>query len=581
MIYSKPKQVSDFKIVLLFSLFSFHQLFYIPKIGTWWDEPYNVLAGKLTVGKLKYLLFGIETKEYISDFSDHEFFGMFYQLQTFLFTKLSRFYQEFDLDYLNIRNELHFSYFLRHIYLHIYICVLLYIIYYLLKELQSEKFAFIYVVFLILIPTINGYSLFDDKDLPYGLHLFISFLLYFYFVKNFDKSNLKHLLPLTGLAFGTLLLIRFNGTVFLIISIISINIFFLKNLLNKKFIFNNLIIAGYALTVFLLGTIQGMSDYYKYLKNLYWQQFKVSTWFGETIVNGETFERSGDFTYIFKIFLYKLPIVYLLSILCLIFFYKKIIDNLLLLSTFTFLTIFFSAFIIFKPAAYNYERQYIFLFFFINLLVVFCIDFISSKTIQIIILSFFVFFTIYSQYGLEQYKYTYLNELVDEDSISTIEKGCFENGDCGTWSTDHLSISGLGLAEMAIKSQLPVFSCSPYQTVSLFNVKNSYINLNNNFIFESGKDVMDYTTLQTSVNDVKPTSTIFTNREQFSDYLSENNIKAFSIISEHHIQSTGNVCINKLKSQNSFKCVLVDENFVKLRNTKITINYLLKCDLDF
>lgn len=580
MIYSKFRQINDFKIVLLFTLFSFHQLFYIPKIGTWWDEPYNVLAGKLTVAKLKYLLFGIETKEYISDFSDHEFFGMFYQLQTFLFTKLSRFYQDFDLDYLNIRNELHFSYFLRHIYLHIYICVLLYIIYYILKKLQSEKFAFIYLVFLILIPTINGYSLFDDKDLPYGLHLFISFLLYFYFVKNFDKSNIKHILPLTGLAFGVLLLIRFNGTAFLIISIISINIFFLKNLFNKKFIFDNLIIAGYALTVFLLGTIQGMSNYYKYIKNLYWQQFKVSTWFGETIVNGETFERSGDFTYIFKIFLYKLPIVYLVSIICLIFFYKKIIENLLLLSTCTFLSIFFIAFIVLKPAAYSYERQYIFLFFFINLLVVFCIDSISSKTIQIITLSFFIFFTIYTQYGLEQYKYTYLNELVDEDSISTIDKGCFENGDCGTWSTDHLSISGLGLADMAIKSQLPVFSCSPYQTVSLFNVKNSYINLNNNFVFESGRDVMDYTTLQTSVNDVIPTSTIFSNREQFNDYLSENNIKAFSIISEHHIQSTGNVCLNKLKRQNNFKCVLVEENFVKLRKTKITINYLLQCDVD-
>ena len=91
---------------------------------------------------------------------------------------------------------------------------------------------------------------------------------------------------------------------------------------------------------------------------------------------------------------------------------------------------------------------------------------------------------------------------------------------------------------------------------------------------------MDYTTLQTSVNDVIPTSTIFSNREQFNDYLSENNIKAFSIISEHHIQSTGNVCLNKLKRQNNFKCVLVEENFVKLRKTKITINYLLQCDVD-
>jgi hypothetical protein len=580
-IYLNTKQLGNKKIYALLALFSVHQFFYIPKIGTWWDEPYNVLAGKLTVGKLKSLLLGIETKEYRSDFSDHEFFGMFYQLQTFVFTKLSRFYDNFNLDSLNIRSELHFSYFLRHIYLHIYTCILLFIIYYLLKKLQSEHFAFMYILLLILIPSINGYSLFDDKDIPYGLHLFISFLIYFYFVKNYEKTNLKRLLPLTGIAFGVLLLIRFNGIIFLIISIFSINIFFLKYALNKKYIINNLIIAGYALIVFLLGTIQGMGNYYKYLKNLYWQQFKVSTWFGETIVNGETFSKSGDFTYIFKIFLYKLPIVYLASIFCLIFFFRKISKNLLLLSGLTFLIIFSIAFITFKPAAYNYERQYIFLFFFINLLVVFCIDFISAENLKISLLSFFVLFTIYTQYGLEQYKYIYVNELVEENSISTIDNDCFESGNCGTWSTDHLSISGLELADMAVRSPYPVFSCSPYHTISIFNDRDNYINLNNKYIFESGVDVMDYTSEQNSIIEVTTSKPIFQKMEQFNNYLSEYSVGIFTVISEHSLSSKGNGCLNKLKRENNFECILADENFVKLRSTKITVNYSLNCKLNF
>ena len=155
----------------------------------------------------------------------------------------------------------------------------------------------------------------------------------------------------------------------------------------------------------------------------------------------------------------------------------------LLLSGLTFLIIFSIAFITFKPAAYSYERQYIFLFFFINLLVVFCIDFINAKNLKISLLSFFVLFTIYTQYGLEQYKYIYVNELVEEDSISTIDNDCFKSGDCGTWSTDHLSVSGLDLADMAVSSPYAVFSCSPYHTISIFNDKDSYINLNNKYIF--------------------------------------------------------------------------------------------------
>ena len=63
------------------------------------------------------------------------------------------------------------------------------IIYYLLKRVESEKFAFLYVLVLILIPSVNGYSLFDDKDIPFGLHLFIAYLSYALFIKKFEVIN--------------------------------------------------------------------------------------------------------------------------------------------------------------------------------------------------------------------------------------------------------------------------------------------------------------------------------------------------------------------------------------------------------
>ena len=169
--------LKKYKLVILLLFFSAHQLFYSIKIGTWWDEPYDQLGAKLTIGKIKFLFFDLETNEYRFDFSDHEFFGMFYQLQAFYFSKLAIFYNNMNLDFLDIRSEIHFVYYLRHIYLHLYLCFGIVIIYYLLKRVESEKFAFLYVLVLILIPSVNGYSLFDDKDIPFGLHFYSLFIL--------------------------------------------------------------------------------------------------------------------------------------------------------------------------------------------------------------------------------------------------------------------------------------------------------------------------------------------------------------------------------------------------------------------
>ena len=285
-------------------------------------------------------LCGIKTNEYRYDFSDHEFFGMLYQIQAYLFTKLNFLYDIFSISYFN--NKVHFTFFLRHLYLIFYTVLGLYIIYLLLSKIESNRLGFRYILFLIFLPSINGFSLFDDKDVPFALHLFIAFLLYLNFFKNFElnkKSNF-YLEFLTGLSFGMLLLIRFNGIAFLIILLVSINLLNYKNLFNKNFIKANFMMAFLSLFTFTVGTIQGWSEYVKYLKNLYWQQFKVSTWSGTTIVNGEVFEKSGDSSYLLKMFFYKLPIPYLIMIFISIALIKKFKKNYLFISSINFLILF-------------------------------------------------------------------------------------------------------------------------------------------------------------------------------------------------------------------------------------------------
>ena len=92
---------------------------------------------------------------------------------------------------------------------------------------------------------------------------------------------------------------------------------------------------------------------------------------------------------------------------------------------------------------------------------------------------------------------------------------------------------------------------------------------------------MDYTREQNSIMGVETSQPVFQKREQFNNYLSDNNVEIFTIISEHSLSSNGNGCLNKLKRENNFECILDDENSVKLRSTKITINYSLNCILNF
>lgn len=575
-------KIVRYKFHFLILFFSIHQLLYLPKIGSWWDEPYDQLGAKLTIGKIKYLFFDIESNEYRFDFSDHEFFGMFYQLQAFYFSKLGMFYQNLNLNLLDIRSEIHFVYYLRHFYLHIYFCVGIIIIYSLLKKLESEKFAFIYVLVLILIPSINGYSLFDDKDVPFGLHLFLAFLSYTLFIKNLkeEKKISNKTLFLTGLSFGLVLLIRFNGIAFLIFILASLNIQSLARLKNLKFLIYNFQIGLYSLIVFLIGTIQGFDNYYKYLKNLYWQQFKVATWFGETIVNGEVFYRSGDISYIFKIIFYKLPSLYFISLLLLVILYKNFKYDLLIKSSLIFMALFFTAFIVFKPAAYNYERQYLFLFFFLALLVTSGIYFIASRKLQTTFLLILIIFTIYSQSGLGEYKYVYLNEFVNENKITSINDDCFINNNCGQWSTDHLSVSGISMSNMITSANIPVFVCAPYHTVSIFNSKENLVDLDGKYTFKSGVDTMDYTVKRVNIEKNGTEKKVFRNKDIFNGFLKKEAIKEFLIVSEHIITSNGNQCLYDLKKENDLRCALEKENYAFMRNTKITINFMLKCNRD-
>ena len=210
----------------------------------------------------------------------------------------------------------------------------------------------------------------------------------------------------------------------------------------------------------------------------------------------------------------------------------------------------------------------------------FALNLIKSEKIYKVVLFLFVLFVSYSQYGLGEYKYTYLNEFVDEKEISLINDECFEEEHCGDWSTDHLSISGLKMLNMISNEKSPILSCAPFHTISIFNQNNQSILFNEKYSFKSGRNIADYTLDPDYVVSSKNDLTIYTNKKMFSDLLNKYETNSFSILSEHHLTPKGNNCIDYLKQEGfQFKCNLVDEVYVKLRGNKVNLSFLLDCKL--
>ena len=105
-----------------------------------------------------------------------ETYGQFISFQQFYFSRLF-----VDSDLLNNffdENNIVSSFyskttFLRYFYLNIYVSAMLLILYFSLSSFKNKKFAFLFIILLVLIPSINGHSLFNQKDISFMFHIFL------------------------------------------------------------------------------------------------------------------------------------------------------------------------------------------------------------------------------------------------------------------------------------------------------------------------------------------------------------------------------------------------------------------------
>ena len=218
----------------------------------------------------------------------------------------------------------------------------------------------------------------------------------------------------------------------------------------------------------------------------------------------------------------------MISIFCLAFLREVKFSNLGNFSIFLILIIFI-AFSIIRPISYDGIRQYIFVVPFVVYIYVEMYEKLIKKFLKPFSLTFLMIsfgYLLLTQGSLEQYKYVYFNEFVDEETITS---DCEKIGGCGIWETDYWGYSGKQL--MIKNTNLPnIQLCEPVNV--------------------------------------------------FEPYTSEKQIikesKYFYIASIHRtIAKDKNLCQNLSSSINN--CEIHSKETVFLRGAELNLSYIYKC----
>lgn len=573
----KYKLITGFVFVLFF----FHQTVYIFYGGSTWDEYGSIINASKQIYKLYIFLVDINNPIFQLEISPPEHYGGLLFIPTFFSTFSENFITIFaemlkNLFDLNLINRIDTALIIRHLVLNFYIVLILIIILNQLSKTYSRKLILTFLVFLLLIPSVNGHSLFNLTDIPFMFQYFLAAIVFLNFLNN--QSFINNLI--TGFVFGLCLLVRFNAIVFLFYLLLfeiflntfykfkfKVGKYYLK--LTKKY----LLIFLTALTTLFFGTPAAWKTPVRWIKGAIKYQFNQDN-DTVTLFNGEyLFSTSTSSSYLLKWFLVKtpIPIIFLFILSIFVYFKNKNNRNLLYTYSLFFIFITFISFVIYKPVTYDDLRHYLFLYPFI----VICssetlfILFKNKKKLLDISLVTITLFLIYTQSGLGSYKYVYLNELVDEEKISVDCIEYLSQSGCGDWQTDYWGFAGKELIKkISLNETSIIYFCEPHYTYSFFQSENNPWTLKNgNFIFDD-----EFPFAQNNY---------FYYKSDILNYIRSNEFKSVSLLTLNFHRPPLDLCGFKQLDRNRFeiKCDVIDGVKVYLRGVPISLNYLSRCDI--
>ena len=272
-------------LLTIISIFFFTQLNFIYKGGTTYDADGLRFGSSLVIEKIRRILnlnFNFQDLPY----SDVEYYGLIVILPAYVFAQIIT-KSLVDFDFENFITDDSLIYFFMHFFLLIYVSVCLFFICNKLSKLTNFKTSFTFLCLLILTPSFSGHALFNLKDIPYALNIFIFFLI---FIENYEKItkeklNLKLHLKLS-FVLSLFIVIRVNAIFFSLLLILCL-IIQQKNIkifTQSIFVINMIKLYFFALVFLYFFTPSAWLNPYIWINEALYQQF-FDSWTGSTLKN--------------------------------------------------------------------------------------------------------------------------------------------------------------------------------------------------------------------------------------------------------------------------------------------------------
>ena len=532
---------------IIFTVFFIRECLYLVNGGTTYDT-FELWNGSNRIYSKLVLLKNFQLdSSLLNDLNVYDFFGYVFLFPAFL---LERFINKnlFDINNQSLFEISNFfisengmTFFVLQFSLLLYSFLILIIINKKIIKIESVQVSNYFLIILFLIPSFSGHLIFNLKDIPFALNLFLASIYVYDFFDDVKANKTLKSFFVTAFFIAISMSVRLSAILFFLFLFCFIA---LKNKFNLKVL--NSISKLFFVSIILLIVLTPQS----WINPFNWLQatFEFQTqhqWGSWTLTNGKYISAqdvSND--YLITWFIFRTPIV--LSALFLVSVYFLIKNKKINFSFYCFIFVLanFLLFPFINPTAYDGLRHYLYLYLFISFITASSIGQLKfkNKVAKQLILTLLTIHLLYTQFGLEQYRYTYLNEFADEENISYFCENSIDG--CGDWITDYWGFSGMETAKYANNnlSNEKILVCSPGHSFD------TYIKL--------GQLNFDYLYVEEIIN--------------------EKDVYVFTL---HRPRYKNDSC-GFLKYNINFECDLIYQNSRQLRGKEMALSYISKCNLD-
>jgi hypothetical protein len=562
--------------LIFYSIFLFHQVYYITLGGTTWDEPAAIVGGGKQIYKALIFFQDINNPA-LEIFSRPEFYGPLIfvpaVLLTYFHQPLIYFSKTLILfDNISSDNLLELALFIRHLFINLYVGLVFYFIFKKILEKKGLFFSSVFLILLFLVPSFNGHLLFNFPDTALAVQFFLSAIFYLPFIGK-KKNTL-----LLGILFALTLLTRINAILFLLTLSFYELIKIRKDSTNiKQLFFDSIKIYSIAIAGLYFFSPTAWRFPIRWLKEAIVVQFNHPNNV-TSLLNGKvTMGYDAPWHYLISWFGYRLPLVYLFLFLfgTILFIRRKNKFNDVFSYSLFLIFLLNTFFVIVNPVAYGGVRHYLFLVpFIVYVSTEVLTTFSTSTKVKSFLLLLSISYLVFTQYGLGPFKYTYFNEFVNEESISYDCEINIGQPGCGDWETDYWGFGGKLLVKkletVENVEDYQIRFCEPQFTYSMFYKEfNSYWELKNGqFVFD---DQYPFTQEK-----------LFFHSEELFDFINntEDNEIKFLALNYHSPVSQGCNFHNMNLSDKNFSCETIDYVSALLRGVEVKMNYLYECTVE-